>query len=56
VGKTRRTSRDDSVPSENFHGKSVNIWKVGAIHKGRQSVVPDHSIDLSLCFSNNLRV
>lgn len=56
VGQTIRTGRDDSVPSENFHDKSVNIWKVGAIHKGGESVVPDHGIDLSLCLSNNLRI
>ena len=55
VGKARRTGRNDSVPSENFHDKSVNIWKVGAIHKGGESVVPDHGIDLSLCLSSNLR-
>lgn len=56
VGKIRRTCRDDSVPSENFHGKSINIWKVGAIHKGWESVVPDHGIDLSLCFPSDLRM
>jgi hypothetical protein len=56
MGKTRRTGRDDSVPSENFHGKSINIWKVGAIHKGGESVVPDHGIDLSLCLPSDLRM
>jgi hypothetical protein len=56
VGKTRRTGRDDSVPSENFHGKSINIWKVGAIHKGGESVAPNHGIDLSLCLSSDLRM
>lgn len=54
--KTRRTSRNDSVPSKNFHGKSVNIWKVRAIHKGGESVVPDHGIDLSLRLSSDLGI
>lgn len=54
--KKRRTSRNDSVPSKNFHGESVNIWKVGAIHKGGESIVPNHGIDLSLCLSSNLRI
>ena len=56
VEETRRTRRDDGVPSENFHGKSVNIWKVGAIHKGGEPVVPNHGVDLSLCLSSNLRI
>ena len=56
VRETRRTGGDYTVPSENFHDKRVNIWKVGTVHKSGKSVVPDHGINLSLCLSNNLRV
>ncbi len=54
--RRRRTHRDSRMPSEHFLERSFYIWQATPIGKGRQLIVANDGIDLSLSLSLYFRV
>jgi len=55
-GKTKKpTSRDDSIPTEDFLHKSVSVWERVPVGEGGKAIRTNYGIDFSLSLLLHIR-